>query len=98
MRRMNRYRSPSDWGISALPAGIEIAVLTMPLAAAIELFLILLLPCIAATGHAAAPTTVLLILLGLLGATATLLATALFTPFLVGLTFLILDHRDASSA
>jgi hypothetical protein len=98
MRRINRYRSPSDWGISALPAGIEIAVLTMPLAAAIELFLILLLPCIAATGHAAAPTTVLLILLGLLGTTAALLATALSTPFVAGLIFLILVHRDASSA
>src|ERR1017187_6788907 len=98
MRRINRYRSPSDWGISALPAGIEIAVLTMPLAAAIELFLILLLPCIAATGHAPAPTTVLLILLGLLGTTAALLTTALFARFLVGCTFLILDHRQASSA
>jgi hypothetical protein len=91
---MNRYRSPSDWSISALPAGIEIAVL----AAAIELFLILLLPCIAATGHATAPTTVLLILLGLLGTTAALLATALSTPFVAGLIFLILVHRDASSA
>ena len=70
----------------------------MPLAAAIELFLLLLLPSIAAAKLAATLATVLLILLGLFGDHRHLAATVFFIPFLAGFIFLILVHRDASSA